>query len=40
MAVINVSNVSKSYGSVQALKQVNLTVNQGDIYGFINRNLT
>ena len=38
MAIIKVKNVSKSYGKVQALKNVNLVVNPGNIYGFIGPN--
>ncbi len=38
MAVIKVDHVSKCYGKVQALKDVNLSVNEGDIYGFIGPN--
>ncbi len=38
MAIIDVKNVSKQFGKVQALKGVNLSVNQGNIYGFIGPN--
>ncbi len=38
LKVIDVQNVSKNFGKVQALKNVNLSVNQGNIYGFIGPN--
>ncbi|MFH5882392.1 ABC transporter ATP-binding protein [Liberiplasma polymorphum] len=38
MKIIDVKNVSKNFGKIQALKEVNLTVNQGNIYGFIGPN--
>ncbi|MFW5838897.1 MAG: ATP-binding cassette domain-containing protein [Bacillota bacterium] len=38
MAIIKVENVSKAYGKVQALKNVDLKVNKGNIYGFIGPN--
>ncbi len=38
MKIIDVKDVSKSYGKVQALKKVNLTVEKGHIYGFIGPN--
>ena len=38
MAIITVKDVSKSYGKVQALKNVDLEVNEGNIYGFIGPN--
>lgn len=38
MNIIEVNGVSKHYGKVQALKDVNLTVKKGQIYGFIGPN--
>lgn len=38
MAIIKVENISKAYGKVQALKNVDLDVNEGNIYGFIGPN--
>lgn len=38
MKIIDVRNVSKNFGKVQALKNVNLSVNKGNIYGFIGPN--
>lgn len=38
MEVIQLDNVSKSYGKVQALQNLSLKVNQGEIYGFIGPN--
>ncbi len=35
MKSLSISNISKSYGSVQALKNLSLDVNQGEIYGII-----
>ncbi|UUX34938.1 ABC transporter ATP-binding protein [Fundicoccus culcitae] len=37
-SVIETHNLSKQYGSVHALNQVNISVDQGDIYGLIGRN--
>ncbi|KZN24835.1 copper ABC transporter ATP-binding protein [Haladaptatus sp. R4] len=37
-AVIDVSNVTKQFGSVTALQELNLTVNDGEIYGFLGPN--
>lgn len=36
--VITTKKLSKSYGDFQALKEVSLTVNKGDIYGLVGRN--
>lgn len=36
--VLKVSNISKSYSGTPVLKQVNMEVRQGSIYGFIGRN--
>ncbi|HPG73834.1 MAG TPA: ABC transporter ATP-binding protein [Bacteroidales bacterium] len=38
MSVITIENVSKSYGNVQAVSNLNLKLNQGEIYGFIGPN--
>ncbi len=38
MEAIQIKNVSKFYGKVQALKSLSLNVNQGEIYGFIGPN--
>lgn len=38
MAIIEVKNLVKKYGSFTALNGVNLEVNQGEIYGFIGPN--
>ncbi len=38
MAIIDIKNLAKRFGKVQALKNINLEVNQGDIYGFIGPN--
>ncbi len=37
-AVIKLENVYKSYGKHEVLKNVNMQVNRGDIYGLIGRN--
>ncbi len=37
-AVIKLENVNKSYGKHEVLKDVNMQVNKGDIYGLIGRN--
>ena len=38
MSVISINKVSKSYGKVQAVSELNLQVNEGEIYGFIGPN--
>jgi len=38
MAVIKTSNLTKTYKGVNAVDKVNMTVNRGDIYGFIGAN--
>lgn len=38
MAVIQTSNLTKYYGKVRGIEQLNLTVNQGDFFGFIGPN--
>ena len=38
MAVIDVSNLQKDYGSLQALKSVTLQVDSGQIYGLLGQN--
>ncbi|WP_331618271.1 ABC transporter ATP-binding protein [Serpentinicella sp. ANB-PHB4] len=38
MEMINLVNVTKKYGEFTALKNVNLTVNKGEVYGFIGPN--
>jgi ABC-2 type transport system ATP-binding protein len=37
-AVIKLENVNKAYGKHEVLKDVNMQVNKGDIYGLIGRN--
>lgn len=37
-AVIKLENVCKSYGKHEVLKNVNMQVNKGDIYGLVGRN--
>ena len=37
-AVIKLENVNKAYGKHQVLKNVNMQVNRGDIYGLVGRN--
>lgn len=36
--MIELTNVSKNYGTKQALKELNLTINQGEIFGFLGHN--
>lgn len=36
--MLEVKNISKSYGDKKAVDNVSLTVNAGDIYGFIGHN--
>jgi len=38
LSVIEIINLTKYYGRVQALNEVNLTVNKGEVYGFIGPN--
>ena len=38
MNVINIQKLTKSFGSTQALKGINLTVRQGEVHGFIGPN--
>lgn len=38
MKTITISNVSKSYGKIKAIDQLDLTVMEGEIYGFIGPN--
>lgn len=38
MAAITVENVSKRYGTVRALDRVDLTVGEGEIFGFLGPN--
>ncbi len=38
MSVIEIRNLTKYYGKVQALNEVDLTVNEGEVYGFIGPN--
>jgi ABC-2 type transport system ATP-binding protein len=38
LAVIKIKNLTKYYGKVQALNHVNLTVEEGEVYGFIGPN--
>ena len=35
MTAIEVNNISKYYGKVQALKDVSFSVNKGEIFGLI-----
>lgn len=37
-SIVSIRHLSKSFGSFQALKEINLHVNQGDIYGFLGQN--
>ena len=36
--VIEIKNLSKTYGSVRALNGLDLSVKEGDVYGFLGRN--
>ena len=38
MSVIEIKNLTKYYGNVPALNEVDLTVKEGEIYGFIGPN--
>lgn len=38
MAILTTENLSKVYGKKPAVDSVNITVNEGDIYGFVGRN--
>ncbi len=38
MAVIKTSNLTKIYGNQKSVDSLNMTVNQGEIYGFLGRN--
>lgn len=38
MAILTTENLSKVYGGKPAVDSVNITVNEGDIYGFVGRN--
>ncbi len=38
MAAIKTQQLSKSYGTVQALKDLNLEVKENEVYGFIGPN--
>lgn len=38
MAVLNVDNISKHYGSIQALKDVSFTVPEGSVFGILGPN--
>lgn len=37
-ALIEVNNLSKKFGSFQAVDDISFTVNQGDVYGFLGQN--
>lgn len=37
-AILKATNITKKYGSKIVLKNVNMTINKGDIYGFIGKN--
>jgi len=32
---VNIVNICKSYGDVEALKDITLNINEGEIFGFI-----
>lgn len=36
--ILKTHNLSKKYGTEMAVNNVNMTINKGDIYGFIGRN--
>lgn len=36
--VLQINNLSKNYGSLQAVKDVSFTVNQGEVYGILGPN--
>lgn len=36
--ILKTSNLTKKYSSVKAVNEVNMTINKGDIYGFIGKN--
>jgi len=38
MAIINVTNITKSFGKVQAVKNLNFEVEQGEIFGLLGPN--
>ncbi|SDZ66778.1 ABC-2 type transport system ATP-binding protein, partial [Evansella caseinilytica] len=38
MSIIQVKNLTKNYGSVRALDELNLEVNKGEVLGFIGPN--
>jgi ABC-2 type transport system ATP-binding protein len=38
MAVLQISNLTKKYKSITAVKNLSLTVNKGNIYGFLGPN--
>lgn len=38
MRILTTHNLSKKYGATQALSNVNMTINAGDIYGFVGEN--
>ena len=38
MKIIEINNLTKKFGNVTALNKINLTVNQGEIFGFIGPN--
>ena len=38
MAVIEIGGLTKSYGKIQALCGIDLSVDQGEVYGFIGMN--
>ncbi len=35
MSIININNLSKSYGKIEALKEINFEVNPGELFGLI-----
>ena len=36
--VLKISNVSRSFGAIQALKEVNFEINEGEIMGLVGEN--
>jgi ABC-2 type transport system ATP-binding protein len=38
MDMLTITNLKKSYGKTQIIKDLNMTVNPGDVYGFLGKN--
>ena len=38
IAVLNINNISKSYGKVRALNNLNLQINKGEVFGILGPN--